>query len=103
MMVGEQFNDANKELQEGLQTLWEVDFPDKDALMERIIDENAFTTTYIEQHDRLARGKITQDQFKANLMKALMANKEKEYVFISNFHLKDNFSIIFFINKTALF
>ena len=72
-MMAEEFKGASKELQESLDTLFTMDHPDKEAVLNKVLEENEFTTKYLENYDKLRRRKMTIDQFKEATISSISA------------------------------
>ena len=75
-MIAEEFKGASKELQESLGTLFTMDHPNEEAVLNKVLKEDEFTTKYLENCDKLRRGQLTFDQFKEATISSIFASRE---------------------------
>lgn len=74
-IMGEQFKESNKSLEQSLNSLFTMDFPEKENILNKVLEESNFTSKYISEHEKLKKGRITTDQFKTTMINALASSK----------------------------
>jgi len=73
--MANQFKESNVSLEQALNTLFTMDFPEKENMLNKVLEEGNFASKYLSEHEKLKKGEISPDQFKSIIVNAIASSK----------------------------
>ena len=70
-LVNDQFTDIDKELQDAVNVLFTMEFPEKESILNRVLEETSFTSKYLSDYKRLQKKQMSLDEFKSTVLVAV--------------------------------